>query len=177
MTLLTFQPANLVTDRAALLELNTDYMAWVVDGLERATGAAPPDIARMGLGSYVASVLDKLCAQVPPQGVFYLVKLDGAVAGMGGLRRVGQESALAEIKRVYVKPAFRGRQLGRAIVQRLMDDARSFGYQSVCLDSAPFMQSAQRLYEALGFIDCAAYEGTEVPVAMNASWRFMARDF
>ena len=102
--------------------------------------------------------------------------LDGAVAGMGGLRRVGNESALAEIKRVYVKPAFRGRQLGQAIMQRLMNDARGFGYQRVCLDSAPFMQTAQRLYEALGFIDCGAYEGTEVPVAMNASWRFMARD-
>jgi GNAT superfamily N-acetyltransferase len=176
-----FHQANPITDRAALLALNTEYMAWVVDGLKQSTGAAPPVIMRMGLVPYVASVLDKLCAQTPPQGVFYVVMLDGAVAGMGGLRRVGDaadgaSAGVAEIKRVYVRPAFRGRQLGRAIVQRLMADARGFGYQRVCLDSAPFMQAAQRLYEALGFVDCAAYEGTEVPVALNASWRFMARE-
>lgn len=185
-----FHQAHPSTDRAALLDLNTEYMAWVVDGLERSTGAAPPDVMRMGLVPYVASVLDKLCAAQPPLGVFYLVTVDGALAGMGGLRRVGVETAsvasatsatgaskaMAEIKRVYVKPAFRGQQLGRAIVQRLIDDARRFGYGRVCLDSAPFMQTAQRLYEALGFVDCAAYEGTEVPVALNASWRFMARD-
>ena len=176
----SFQTAHPVTDRAALLELNMEYMAWVVAGLKQSTGAAPPDVVRMGLAPYVASVLEKLCAQTPPQGVFYLVVHDGAVAGMGGLRRVGDAGGattdVAEIKRVYVKPAFRGQQLGRAIVQRLMDDARRFGYGRVCLDSAPFMQTAQRLYEALGFEDCAAYEGTEVPVALNASWRFMARD-
>ena len=197
MSIPVFHLASPITHRAALLELNTDYMAWVVDGLERATGAAPPEVVRMGLVPYVASMLDKLCAQVPPHGVFYVVMLDGAVAGMGGLRRVegdaqvqgqarmqgqavgdtaGAATAVAEIKRVYVRPAFRGQQLGRAIVQRLMADARAFGYQRVCLDSAPFMHTAQRLYEALDFVDCAAYEGTEVPVALNASWRFMARD-
>ncbi len=171
-----FQQANPIVDRAALLALNIDYMTWVVDGLVQASVAAPPEILRTGLAPYVASMLDKLCAQTPPQGVFYLVLLDGAVAGMGGLRRVGGGTDLAEIKRVYVKPAFRGRQLGRAIVQRLMDDAYGFGYRRVCLDSAPFMHTAQRLYETLDFVDCAAYEGTEVPVALNASWRFMARD-
>ncbi len=185
-----FRQASLTTDHAALRDLNIAYMAWVVDGLVQTTGAAPPEVVRMGLAPYVASVLDKLCAQVPPQGVFYMVMLDGAVAGMGGLRRVGgagggvvcaanaggAPTGMAEIKRVYVKPAFRGRQLGRAIVLRLIDDARGFGYRAVCLDSAPFMQTAQRLYESLGFVDCAAYEGTEVPAAMNSSWRFMARD-
>ena len=85
----SFQTAHAVTDRAALLELNMEYMAWVVAGLKQSTGAAPPDVVRMGLAPYVASVLDKLCAQMPPQGVFYLVVHDGAVAGMGGLRRVG----------------------------------------------------------------------------------------
>jgi GNAT superfamily N-acetyltransferase len=92
---------------------------------------------------------------------------------MGGLR--GLSPTRAEIKRIYIRPAFRGIGLSDLVLKRLMSDARSFGYASACLDSAPFMTSAQRVYEQNGFVDRAPYEGAEVPLEFHPSWRFMER--
>jgi hypothetical protein len=66
-------------------------------------------------------------------------------------------------------------KLGETMLTRLLADARSFGFQHVCLDTALFMKSAHRLYETNGFMDCPAYEGVEVPAAFHAQWRFMER--
>jgi len=64
---------------------------------------------------------------------------------------------------------------GERMLQRLLADAVAFGYLSVRLDTAPFMTSAHRLYEANGFMDCAACEGVEVPPEFHARWRFIQR--
>lgn len=127
----------------------------------------------MTIDEYVPTVLDTICGDPPPRSIFYLVELDQHLAGMGGLR--WSRPCVAEIKRLYVRPAHRGAKLGAAILQRLHADARAFGYERVQLDTAPFMHAAHRLYEASGFVDCAAYEGTEVPVFLHPSWRFMEK--
>jgi GNAT superfamily N-acetyltransferase len=82
-------------------------------------------------------------ATEPPQGVFYLVRRDALVVGMGGVRRTGDGAS--EMKRVFVWPGQRGGGLGATIVQRLIADATSFGDASMRLDSGPFMTSAHRL--------------------------------
>lgn len=107
-------------------------------------GLTPVALLGMELADYVPSVIDKVCGEPPPQGVFYVVHVDGALAGMGGLRPLAP--GVCEVKRIYVRPAFRGLHLGQAILQRVLADAQAFGYQRVCLDSAPFMRSAQRIY-------------------------------
>ena len=56
---------------------------------------------------------------------------------------------------------------------RLMEDAARFGYKRVCLETAPFMKSAHRIYESAGFIDRAPYLETEVSQAFHSGWRFM----
>jgi hypothetical protein len=61
------------------------------------------------------------------------------------------------------------------VVQHLLDDARAFGYACVKLDTAPFMHAAHKLYEGLGFVNCAPYEETEVPESFRPSWRFMEK--
>nr|WP_316642376.1 GNAT family N-acetyltransferase [uncultured Roseateles sp.] len=168
-----FIPADPVEHRDALLSLNIEYMTWVFGQIELAFDVAMLEITRMSVPDYAASAIDKVCGERPPQGVFYLIEMDGQIAGMGGLRFVRR--GVAEVKRLYVRPAWRGRNLGELALRKLLTDAASFGYQSVCLDSAPFMTSAHRLYEAQGFVDCAAYEGTEVPSEFHARWRFMQR--
>lgn len=170
---LRFTLANPSTHREALLGLNIEYMAWVATGIEQSFGLTSQDLLGMPLADYVASVIDKVCGEPPPLGAFYIVHVDGALAGMGGLRPLGD--GVCEIKRIYVRPAFRGLQLGQTILQRLLDDAEAFGYTTQRLDSAPFMQSAHRLYAAAGFADCAPYAGAEVPEVLHAGWRFMER--
>lgn len=162
-----------------LLALNTEYMAWVFAQMQQHFGALPAELAGQPAENYAAGTLDAVCGAAPPLGCFYLLEASAGVdqplrlAGMGGLRRL--DAQRAELKRIFVRPGFRGQGLGMLLLQRLQDDARAFGYQHLCLDSAPFMPQAQALYARLGFQDCPPYAGTEVPQPLRARWRFMQR--
>jgi GNAT superfamily N-acetyltransferase len=168
-----FTPATPVAQRDALIAINVEYLSWVAAEAETYFGITPQAAIGMTIAEYVPTVLDTICGDPPPRGIFYLVERDHHLAGMGGLR--WSRPGVAEIKRLYVRPAHRGAKLGAAILQRLLADARAFGYERVQLDTGPFMHAAQRLYEASGFADCAPYEGTEVPVFLHPAWRFMER--
>jgi ribosomal protein S18 acetylase RimI-like enzyme len=169
----TFTSAAPVSHRDALIDINIEYVSWVANEIERAFGISPQGLVGMDIPQYVSSVIEKVCGEPPPSGAFYLIHAGSELAGMGGLRRIGD--GVAEIKRIYVRPAYRGLKLGRSILERLLADAREFGYRNICLDTAPFMQSAQRLYEAAGFVDRQPYEGVEVPPVLHSAWRFMER--
>lgn len=170
---LTFIPAHTATHRHALQELNTEYLQWVIAGFGKITGASAQEMLGMEVPAYVASVIDKVCGDPPPRGIFYLVELEGVLAGMGGLRWV--RDGVAEVKRIYVRPAHRGQRLGESILRRVLDDATAFGYRAMWLDSAPFMQSAQRMYERFGFVDRGPYEEVEAPKELHPIVRFMER--
>ena len=171
MTAPVFRIADPQADRVALIDLNVEYVSWVFAELEKLSGLGARDILGAEVAAYVPGVIDKVCGDVPPQGEFLLVELDGRPVAMGGLRR--SEDGVAELKRVYVRPAGRGRRLGEALARRLVDDARAFGYRTVRLDTLPFMGAAQALYEAMGFVDCAPYP-VEMPDAARHHLRYMA---
>ena len=91
----------------------------------------------------------------PPQGELLLADEDGKAAGCVALRWLGED--ICELKRLYVREAFRGCGLGRVLVQAVLQSARESGYKLVRLDSLPSMKSAQRIYESFGFYDIPAY--------------------
>jgi len=167
----TFRLADPITDRAALLDINIEYVGWVFAEIEAMSGMTARGILGAEVADYVPTVIDKVCGDPPPRGAFYLVEHDGRVVAMGGLRR--SEDGVAELKRVYVRPAGRGHRLGEALTQRLLNDARAFGYRTLRLDTLPFMRAAQAVYESLGFTDCAPYP-VEMPEAFRAHIRYMA---
>jgi GNAT superfamily N-acetyltransferase len=170
MTEPTFRIADPVADRDALLAINIEYVAWVFMEIEAMSGLTALEILGAAVPDYVATVIDKVCGDPPPHGVFYLVEVAGQVVAMGGLRR--SDDGVAELKRVYVRPAGRGHRLGEALATRLVADARRFGYRRVRLDTLPFMGSAQALYEAMGFVDCPPYP-VEMPEAFRHHVRYM----
>ena len=91
----------------------------------------------------------------PPEGRFYLVQYDGQIAGVGCLKRLDNE--VAEIQRMYVHPAYRGKGIGRAIVNRLIEEARSMGYRQLKLESLEFLEAAHTLYRSAGFKEIDPY--------------------
>ena len=94
-----------------------------------------------------------------PRGALLLAWVDGALAGCCALRPLDTSdySNAAEMKRLYVRPAFRGLGLGRQLTEGILDAARQAGYGCVLLDTLDDMESARALYEDLGFEDIPPY--------------------
>ena len=96
-----------------------------------------------------------------PKGRIYLLYLDGSLAGCVGMKP--SDETHAELKRLFVRPEFRGNNLGERMVHRIMDDAREEGYAFLRLDTLPGLKSALKLYRRLGFYEVDPYYDCLVP--------------
>ena len=146
--------ANLVqatapAELAAVRELFAEYAAGVAEpvcfaGFERELAGLPGEYA-------------------PPAGRLLLALEGGHPAGCVGLRPL--DASTAEIKRLYLRAAYRGSGLGRCLAQTVIDAARAAGYKRVMLDTLPKMQEALALYQAMGFVETAPYLPEPTPGA------------
>ena len=136
-------PDDLKTVRVLLREYETELgIDLCFQGFEQELAALPGDYA-------------------PPRGCLLLAEVEGAVAGCVALRPIDSETC--EMKRLYARPAFRGRRVGHALAEAIIAEARRIGYARMRLDTLPVMTEAQSLYGRLGFVDIAPYR--ENPVA------------
>jgi putative acetyltransferase len=143
--------------------------------LVQAATAGDIAVVRELLVEYASWLEFKLCFQgfdeelrtlpgkyAPPRGRLLLALWDGRVAGMGALRPMDLPG-ICEMKRLYVRPEFRGHAIGRALVEKLIADAREMGYERMRLDTVPGkMDRAIELYRQLGFKEIAPYYATPV---------------
>lgn len=88
-------------------------------------------------------------AYAPPSGTLLFARVAGQPAGCVAVRRFNAEAG--ELKRLFVRPSFRGAGLGRALTVRAIDEARETGYARLRLDTVDSMTEAQSLYLSLGF--------------------------
>lgn len=102
-----------------------------------------------------------------PQGVILLAFVDEQLAGCGAFRPYVDcdYSNACELKRLYVRPAFRGFGLGRQLTETLLECARSTGYSTVLLDTLDDMEVARELYESLHFEEIPPYYYNPLPGA------------
>ena len=95
-------------------------------------------------------------AYTPPAGGLWLARVDGALAGVVGLRP--QEGTACELKRLWIRPAFRGHRLGRRLTETAITAARAAGYRAMRLDTVgSLMAQARALYDDLGFREIPPY--------------------
>ncbi|HEX6733302.1 MAG TPA: GNAT family N-acetyltransferase [Azonexus sp.] len=96
-----------------------------------------------------------------PDGRLVLACSAAAVVGCAALRRV--DESCCELKRVYVRPAARGHNIGRRLVEHMIHEAGRAGYARICLDVLPEFVAARRLYESLGFTSAEPVSYNPVP--------------
>lgn len=91
----------------------------------------------------------------PPEGRLLLAIIEGQVAGCVALRRFAP--GIGEMKRLYVRPEFRGSGTGRVLLERLIAEARDAGYKVLLLDTMPRLERAIAMYRARGFREIPRY--------------------
>lgn len=99
-----------------------------------------------------------------PDGRLYLAYWDGELAGCIGLRKIDEEAC--EMKRLYVRPAFRGKHIGDRLVEKIIGDAREIGYSRMLLDTLPFLKSAIHMYRKYGFYEVESYNDSPMDTSI-----------
>lgn len=106
--------------------------------------------------SFEEELKDPLKKYGPPRGVLYIATWNAETAGCIALMPL-QDAATCEMKRLYVRPAFRKHKIGKALVEQLLKDAEQFGYEKMKLDTLQKLQPAIGLYKQYGFVETTAY--------------------
>jgi GNAT superfamily N-acetyltransferase len=161
MRVVTIVPAHSEEFRDEFARLLLEYEAML--GFD----TLPPDFQRE---------LDEFPAEyAPPSGrLLFAVDGDGRVAGCVALRDLG--AGVCEMKRMYVRPEYRGTGVGRALGDEILVAARAAGYRRMVLDSLERLAPAVTLYRSLGFTPTTNYHGRAYGDLRDASLVFLGRD-
>jgi len=162
--------------RDVLVDLNEEYLNWIVEQVMEHYGldisAQAPD--GMTIRQYAEKSIEDVLDLAPPTGICYLLREEEEVVGMGAVREV--RPGVCEIKRMYIRPGYRGRGIGKGLFHRLLDRGREFGFARAYLETGKFMTVAQKMYRSAGFVERSEYAETEVPPEMRDIWMFMEKD-
>jgi len=144
----TIEHAESTADLVAVRDLFLEYVEWL--GI------------RLDFQDFDAELASLPGKYAPPQGRLLLARQEGGYVGVVALRPL--DPGICEMKRLYVRPASRGRRLGEALVDRVIAEATAIGYCIMRLDTFPHkMPSAVALYHSRGFVPIAAYCVNPVP--------------
>ncbi len=147
---ITIRDADLPRDLAAVRELFREYAATL--GI---------DLCFQNFAEELRNLPGKYAA---PGGRILLAWDGDSAIGCVALRPVDDETA--EMKRLFVRAAYRSHRLGRTLAERVCDEARQAGYRAICLDTLGTMTAAVKLYTSLGFAPIAPYVFNPIPGAL-----------
>jgi GNAT superfamily N-acetyltransferase len=162
--MLTIVPATTASQRQDVKGVLWEYMLWVNAKVQE----------EVGISFDIQAALEHdLASQdfAPPGGCLLVAYDDEDPAGCVCMRTIG--TGVAELKRMYVRPAHRKKGIGRLLGLAVIEHAREEGCHLLRLDSPTFLNDSHSLYRALGFQETLPYPGSEIPTEYHDHWIFM----
>jgi len=168
-----FIPADINIHRSILVEFNIEYVDWTVSEVQKRYAIDLTSTVEQTVQGYVESNIESLASYRPQEGIFYLLQEGEEIVGMGAIRKLKKD--VGEIKRMYIRPEFRGKGFGKALLQQLLAKGKEFGFSAVYLDTALFMKAAQHIYRSAGFVEREQYPESEIPQPVRHLWLYMEK--
>jgi len=140
-------------------DLTLEYAEWARKEVTERYGRDPM-AGVTDFREWIEHYLSHLSELKPPEGIVYMLEVGGEAVGTGALRKL--EEGVAEIKNMYIKPDYRGHGYGKQMLDKLIEAAKVFGYETLRLDTIEFMVAARRIYESAGFKVRDPYQGVSL---------------
>lgn len=174
MTDIAFVEVNLKEHKQVLSEFTFSYMEWIQKNVKKMYKVDMFGEVGTPLDEYVEKSIEKKSNS--SEYKFYLVHHTQAncYVGMGGIRK--HSNAIGEIVHMYIRPDYIGKSYGLQLLKFLLDTAKSMGYKKIRLDTLGFMESANRIYEYVGFEEIPPFPESEVPAKLHRIMKYYEID-
>jgi ribosomal protein S18 acetylase RimI-like enzyme len=159
--------------KSSLINLNVEYLTWIASEMQKRYNIDMVLLMGISVQKYVDNNIDNLLSYLPPEGVYYIIQKGSSIFGMGAIRKLKID--IGEIKRMYIKPKYRGNGYGKEMLDLLLKRGKQFGFSSIRLDTGKFMVAARRVYQKAGFQERERYLESEVPNFFLPHWLFMEK--
>ena len=133
----------------------------------------PPWNFNLDIEHEVNFTMNNLDKFAEPDGRLLLVEVDSEVAGTISLRKIREDTG--EIKRMYIKPKFRGKKLGNLLIEEVIEISQRNEFSKLYLDTAHFMSSAISIYKKYGFKETTSYPESVIPKGLLNTMIFMMK--
>ncbi len=168
-----FVPYNDGVHRGSFFELNIEFLTWFMEEVQARHKIDVISMTGQTVREYAAMVLDDFTRIPPSEGILYMLDLEDTVVGMGALKKL--EEGVGEIKRMYIRPKYRGRGYGKRMLERLIQKAQELGYSTLRLETADFSETAHHIYRDAGFKEIEGFHGGETPEWYRSHCLFMEK--
>jgi GNAT superfamily N-acetyltransferase len=155
------------------IKLNIELLNWYKDQLLEHYNVDTVLELGQTVEEYVAENTDFLTSLKPPEGIIYILEVDEEVAGTGAVKRF--RDSQGELKRMYIRPKFRGKGYGKLLINKLLQTGNEYGWISFILDTPRFAYAAHGLYRSVGFVERGPYPESEAPKIWTKYWMYMEK--
>ena len=131
--MIEFIPIDLKVHESHLIDLNEEHISWVADEMLEQYNIDVVALLGQTSREYAEKKVIEFSSYTPPEGIYYILQVDNKIAGMGALRKLKKN--VGEVKRMYIRPEYRGRGLGKAMLQEILNKAVEFGFSTILLDT------------------------------------------
>jgi len=155
------------------VQMNIEYITSLQDLLDETYQLDTRSILETSVEERAKMTLDEFTRIKSPNGIVYILEVNGKVAGMGALRKIGD--GVGEVKRMFNYPRYRGKGYGRKMLNKLMEAGREFGFSTIKLDTPKFAYAAQGLYHSVGFKEVEVYPESDIQPPWDQYWLYMEK--